>query len=233
MAWIDFRELRDKLDFREVLRDYGVDINAPLDFALKGLDPEHSYLKERGFTPNTIAHFELGYCSRGLMQGRVAIPLRNGEGKLIGYAGRVVDDSLITAENPKYRFPSAREHDGKRFEFSKSFFLYNGNAILSPAEELVIVEGFPATWWLRQNGFHSTVALMGATCSAEQAALIVGTVPRRGRIWIFTDGNQAGRYRAQSLLTQLAPYRFVRWVELRDDRKPTDCRPDELRNLFE
>src|SRR5579871_5308155 len=28
MAWVDFRELREKLDFREVLRHYGVEIKA-------------------------------------------------------------------------------------------------------------------------------------------------------------------------------------------------------------
>jgi DNA primase len=48
-------------------------INAPLDFALKGLDPDHSYLLNRGFTPETIKRFELGFCSRGLMKDRIAI----------------------------------------------------------------------------------------------------------------------------------------------------------------
>jgi len=71
-------------------------VNAPLDFALKGLDPEHPYFRGRGLTSETIGRFELGYCSRGLMQNRIAIPLRNSDGQLIGYAGRVVDDALIT-----------------------------------------------------------------------------------------------------------------------------------------
>jgi DNA primase len=208
-------------------------VNAPLDFALKGLDPEHPYLRGRGFTSETIARFELGYCSRGLMQGRIAIPLRNSEGQLIGYAGRAVDDALVTEDNPKYRFPSKRERDGKQFEFSKSLFLYNGHAIASPAEELIIVEGFAATWWLVQNGFPRTVALMSATASPEQIALIVGMVPRRGRLWILTDGNQAGRFCGESLVKQLSPYRFVRWVVLKEGRRPVDCDRDELRQLLE
>ena len=28
MTWVNFKELREKLDFREVLRHYGVEINA-------------------------------------------------------------------------------------------------------------------------------------------------------------------------------------------------------------
>ncbi len=75
-------------------------INAPLDFVLKGLSQEHPYLRERGFTPETIAHFELGYAGRGLMQGRIAIPLRNQKGELIGYAGRLVDERRVNAFPP-------------------------------------------------------------------------------------------------------------------------------------
>ena len=205
-------------------------INAALDFALKGLDPEHPYLLNRGFTSETIRHFELGFCSRGLMKDRIAIPLRNAEGQLVGYAGRVIDDSLITPENPKYRFPSSRVHEGKTYEFSKSLFLYNGHAISSPAEDLVIVEGFAATWWLCQNGFPRTVALMSANASTEQIALIVGMVPRRGRIWILTDANQSGRFGAESLLKQLSPYRFVRWAVLL--KRPVECDRDEIKALI-
>ena len=207
-------------------------VNAPLDFSLKDLDPDHPYLLGRGFTKETIEKFELGFCSRGLMKDRVAIPLRDAQGKLIGYAGRVIDDKAITEENPKYRFPAAREREGKRYEFSKALFLYNGNNIVVPTEELVIVEGFPAVWWLVQNEFDNTLGLMSATISAEQIELIVGMVPRRGRIWILSDGDQAGRFCAEGLLKQLAPYRMVRWPEHKDGRKPQHCTLDELRNML-
>jgi DNA primase len=42
----------------------GAVINAPLDFELKGLDPNHPYLRKRGFTPETVAHFGLGLTPR-------------------------------------------------------------------------------------------------------------------------------------------------------------------------
>jgi DNA primase len=204
-------------------------VNAPLDFSLKNLDPDHPYLRDRGFTKETIARFELGFCSRGLMKDRIAIPLRDPQGKLIGYAGRVVDDAAITEENPKYRFPGMREHDGKRFEFSKGLFLYNGHAVITPAEELVVVEGFAAVWWCVQHGFNHVVGLMAATCSAEQAALIVGMVPRKGKIWIMPDGDQQGKFCAESLLKQLSPFRMARWPELKGGRKPQQLSGDELR----
>jgi DNA primase len=205
-------------------------VNAPLDFSLKNLDTDHPYFFDRGFTRETIERFELGYCSRGLMKNRIAIPLRDAVGKLIGYAGRVIDDAQITEENPKYRFPSVRERDGKRYEFSKEVFLYNGHRLATPVEELIVVEGFSATWWLVQQGFHNTVGLMSATCSHEQAGLIVGLVPRKGKIWIMPDGDQAGRFCAESLLKRLSPFRMVRWPELRGGRKPHHLSGDELRD---
>jgi DNA primase len=207
-------------------------VNAPLDFTLKGLDPDHAYLRQGGFTRETIDHFELGYASRGMMQGRIAIPLLNPDGKLIGYAGRIVDDSVINEETPKYLLPSSRVHDGKQYEFNKSLFLYHGHAVEAPADDLVIVTSFRSTWWTWQNGFRHVVALMGSSCSPQQSQLIIGMVPRKGRVRVFTDGTKVGRYCAEEVLRLVTPYRFCRWIELRDNRKPTDCKPDELRELL-
>jgi DNA primase len=208
-------------------------VNAPLDFMLKNLDPDHPYLRERGFTRETIDHFELGYASRGLMQGRIAIPLRNAKGQLIGYAGRVVDDALICADIPKYRFPTPRDHDGKRYEFNKALVLYNGHGIEQPAEELIVVSGFSSVWWLWQHGHRQVVALMGSNCSPEQATAIVGMVPRSGRVRIFTDGTKVGSYCGEEVLRLVAPYRFCRRVVLQHDRKPIDCTQDELQELLQ
>jgi len=91
-------------------------INQPLDFELKGLNAEHPYLTSRGFTLETIQHFGLGFCGRGLLKSRVAIPLHDANGKLVGYAGRVVDDETISDENPRYRFPGKRENVTERIK---------------------------------------------------------------------------------------------------------------------
>jgi DNA primase len=152
--------------------------------------------------------------------------------QLIGYAGMLVDDALVAEDNPKYRFPVSRDHDGKRYDFDKSLFLYNGCAIGSDAEEITVVSNFPSVWWLWQHGYTNTIALMGSGCSPEQARLIVGLVPRSGRVKIFTDGTKVGRYCGDEVLGLVAPYRFCRRVMLEHDRTPTDCRPDELSDLL-
>jgi DNA primase len=207
-------------------------VNAPLDFTLKTLDAEHPYLKERGLTRETVSYFGLGYSSRGLLQQRIAIPIHNAKAQLVGYAGRLVDDALIDDEHPKYRFPSARERDGVRYEFRKSLLLYHLHAHAEHLTDLVVVEGFASVWWLWQCGFPNAVALMGSSCSPEQAALVVTRVVPSGRVWVFPDGDEAGARCATSVLSQVSPHRFCRWVRLDPGRQPTECSAQQLRELL-
>jgi DNA primase len=161
------------------------------------------------------------------MKGRIAIPLHNAEGALIGYAGRIVDEEAIGKNTPRYLFPGSRERNGTRHEFRKSAFLYNGFRVGNPSE-LVVVESFTAVWWLTQAGITNVVALMGASCSEKQAALLRDLVPEDGSIWLFPDGDKAGERMAEETLVMLAPYRFVRWVKLDEGQQPTDVGKEEL-----
>jgi CHC2 zinc finger/Toprim domain len=207
-----------------------VQVNPVLAFELKDLDTQHSYLPSRGLTPETIAHFGLGYCSRGLMKNRIVIPLRDEAEQLIGYAGRVVDDTTISADCPRYLLPSSREHKGERLEFRKGLFLYQGYAVDKPVNDLVVVEGFTAYWWLWQHGYRAMVALMGASASSEQIALMVQKTKPKGRIWLMPDGDAAGHQCAAQVLPLLAVHRSVRLIPL--DKQPTDLSADELKHCL-
>ncbi len=207
-------------------------VNPPLDFELKGLDHGHEYLTGRGFTVGTMQRFGVGFCSRGMLKDRVAIPLHDSTGSLIGYAGRVVDDETITDDNPRYRFPASREREGTMIEFRKSQFLYNGHRITTPVDDLVVVEGFPSVWWLHQHGCPPTVALMGSECSEEQADLIAASVKPTGRLWLMSDGDKAGVRLAHEFLALLSPRRFVRWLKLGEGRQPTDVPALTLKTDF-
>jgi DNA primase len=208
-------------------------INPPLDFELKDLDPKHPYLLNRGFTAETISHFGLGYCKRGMLQGRVVIPLYDPAGRLIGYAGRLVDDSRVSDENPKYKFPPSRLRNDQVLEFRKSLFLYNGQCIEAPVHDLIVVEGFPSVWWLWQHGYRDAVSVMGSSCSAEQGELIVGLVEPSGSVWAFTDGDDGGERCAGSVLLQVGQHRSVRHVPLSKGEQPTACSETELAALLE
>jgi DNA primase len=209
-------------------------INAPLDFELQNLDRGHPYLLSRGFMPETIEYFGLGFCSKGLMKNRIVIPLRDDKAVLVGYAGRVVDDKLITDANPRYRFPSGRTRNGIFYDFQKSRFLYNGFALACQRKlrQIYVVESFTACWWLHQSGIPNVIALMGASCSSHQAKLLIGLLVPHGLVTILTDGDEAGERCAVSVFTEVAPYRRVRWAKLETGKQPTDFTAEELRTML-
>jgi DNA primase len=197
-------------------------VNAPLDFELKKLEPSHPYLDKRGFTKETIEHFGLGFCFKGLLAGRIAIPVHAPDGKLVGYCGRIVDDTKINEANPRYKFPPPRQRTGVTYEFHKSKLLYNAHRILKPVENLIVVEGFPSVWWSHQMGFADAVALMGWAMSEEQAAIIAELVSPSGTVWLIPDGDEAGKKCAEAALPRLALNRRVRLIKLDEGKQPTD-----------
>lgn len=207
-------------------------VNPPIDFELKTLDANHPYLRERGLTEMTISHFGLGFCNRGMLKGRIAIPLHDPQGRLVGYAGRLTKDSDISDRNPKYLFPGERVRDGVKIEFRKSLLLYNAHRIKGPVDHLFVVEGFMSTFWLWQAEYVNTVALMGSSCSEEQGEIIVDLVKPDGRVWLIPDGNNAGRQCALSALAQLSPHRFMRWIQLSADEQPTDVLTQDWPAMF-
>jgi len=215
-----------------MLKGLPVVVNRPFDFELKKLDARHPYLRNRGFSPDTINYFSLGFCSQGFLKHRVAIPLHDDDGQLVGYAGRVVDDATITEDKPRYRFTGERKRDGKIFEFRKTQFVYNSFRIRTPVDDLIIVKSFTAVWWLHQNKLPSVVSTMGSNCSETQASFIVSLVKPSGRVWIMPDGDKTGERHAQTLLKLISPFRFVRWVKLDEDIQPTDLSSEQLKASF-
>jgi len=207
-------------------------VNGRLDFELKGLDSGHPFFGENGIHRETISLFGLGFCERGLLKDRIAIPLHDPDGALVGYAGLLANEAQVTSDNPRFRFPGRRERNGKLFEFRKSLFLYNGNRIAVPCDDLIVTEGFESVWWLKQNGLSRSVAVMGSDCSARQAELIVSALPPTGRAWALSDEGEYGRRFAMSMLVQVSPHRFVRWAKLAAGVKPSRLTGEELKALF-
>lgn len=176
-------------------------VNPPLTFELKNLNPDHPYLKERGLTPETIHRFGLGFCKKGLMAGRVVIPIHNEKGGLIAYAGRAIDEQ--GEKDGRYKLPS---------RFQKSFVLFNLHRAKEHVKEkgLVLVEGYFSVFRLFQAGFPQAVALMGSTLSAIQEELIISTVGHGGKIVLLMDNDEAGRNCQKDVLERLVRRCFVK-----------------------
>lgn len=174
--------------------------NPVLTFSLDNLDANHPYLTERGLSAETIAHFGIGHCKSGIMAGRIAIPIHNAKGKIVGNAGRWPGSPPDGKE--KYRLPG---------KFRKLLELYNAHrAFAEPAEDtLWIVEGFFDVFHLWQTGNRKVVALMGTHLSTAHEALLKKHLNHDSRIIVSLDDDDAGHKATSSIIARLAAICFV------------------------
>jgi DNA primase len=195
-------------------------VNPPLTFELQ-LEPEHEYLTGRGLTPETVQHFSLGFCNRGSMKGRVAIPIHNASGELVAYAGRWVGpDKEIPEGEGKYKLPAG---------FHKSRVVYNLHRVPEGTKEVVLVEGFFSVHWLHQNGWPNTVSVMGSSLSAEQLELL--TTRFKG-VRLLLDGDNAGVEASKAIALQLASRVWVRICSCPEGLQPDRLPAHELAALL-
>ena len=184
--------------------------NKPLKFRLDKLDRDHPYLTERGLTAETIEEFGIGYCSKGMMEGRIAIPIQNAQAEVVAYAGRWPGEPA--EDTPKYKLPQG---------FRKSLELFNiHRAIKEPPDKpLVIVEGFFDAMKLHQHGCRKVVALMGSTLSPAQEELIRKHTNRTTHIIVMLDEDEAGKFGRQDIAIHLSRFAFVHIHEFGERNK--------------
>ena len=189
--------------------------NKPRPYELP-LDVEHEYLAKRGLTTELIETFGLGYCDRGFLHGRVAIPLHSPRGVLIGYAGRWASDAL-PGRTQKYLLPPG---------FKKRSVLFNYHRAAG-GRHLVIVEGYWSVFRLHALSMPS-VALMGRTLSEEQHELL--RYSRAQLITVLLDGDEPGRSATEKIVPRLAGKFFVRAPHLPHGEAPDTVAQDLLIN---
>lgn len=196
--------------------------NKPLGFTLK-LDSEHPYLADRGLTPATIEAFGVGYCTRGTMKGRIAIPIRNRSGEIVGYAGRWADDGDPPKGEGKYKLPKG---------FHKGLELFGADQVSAPADSLVIVEGFFPCMRLSQLGIPA-VATMGSSVTDDQAKRIVELTAPQAKIVLLYDEDDTGQEGREKAAAKLANERFVRILRLpQEGMQPDNLSDEEILTLI-
>jgi len=189
--------------------------NKPLKFRLEKLEREHSYLIERGLTLETIIDFGVGHCSKGMMAGRIAIPIHNPEGEVVAYAGRWPGEP--PEGTPKYKLPQG---------FRKGVELFNiDRAIKEPPDDaFLVVEGFFGCMAVHQNGYRKVIALMGSTMTAAQEELIRRHTNPHSRVIVMLDEDEAGQAGREDIACRLSRFCFVKVHEF---EKP-DMQPEQL-----
>jgi DNA primase len=203
------------------------------------------YLKARGISGDCATDFMLGYApvqwkplleqfdSKALMdcgllgsndngdvygrfRGRLMFPIRNRRGRIVGFGGRVLDDSL-----PKYL------NSPETALFSKGKEVYGLYELLEKSAKpprILIVEGYMDVIALAQFGIHHAVAVLGTATSRDHLDLLF----RFSSELVFCfDGDKAGQAAAwrvmESAFSSLKDGRQVRIMML-----PPQHDPDSL-----
>jgi DNA primase len=209
--------VRPQLPRRDQLVTKKRESNPALSFCLTGLDATHPYVSARGLSWATATHFGIGfYNGRGIMHGRLAIPIHDEHGRLVAYGGR----SVVT-EDPRYRFPAG---------FRKSVVLFNYHRAAALARDgVVVVEGFFDSMRVHQAGYQSVVALMGAALSGAQENLVA---QRFRQVTLMLDGDQAGRTASRAAAQRLAGRCSIRQIMLASGRQPDQMSNEEIHQIL-
>ncbi|TPW18783.1 MAG: DNA primase, partial [Halothiobacillaceae bacterium] len=147
-------------------------------------------------------------------RNRIIFPIRDTRGRVIGFGGRVIDNS----DTPKYlNSPeSALFHKGREL-----YGLYEAKKALRHCERLLVVEGYMDVVMLAQHGIHYAVATLGTAATPQHVEKLFRSTTEV--IFCF-DGDNAGRTAAwramQHTLPAMREGRQARFMFLPDGEDP-------------
>ncbi len=210
--------------------------------------PVIQYLKNRGLTGKNVKHFQMGFAPNawdslvktlknpGLLlqsgltiqhdsgkhydrfRNRIVFPIRDKIGRVVGFGGRVLDDS-----KPKYlNSPETPVFHKQQILYG----LYEYFLSKQKATTAIIVEGYMDVVMLHQHGFYSAMATMGTAFGEWHVKTLFGQF---SEVCFCFDGDEAGKQAAWKALQVMLPYmedgRVIKFVIL-----PTGQDPDDFVN---
>ncbi len=131
---------------------------------LNYLEPAHDALKGLGIATETLEHFGAGYAPKGIMRGRLAIPIHNLKGQLVAYCGHMVGEG----QEPKLIFPNG---------FDPAAYLFNAQRIAEG--ELILTRSVLSPMKAFEAGIENTIAVLTEVISADQLTLIADLMRAR------------------------------------------------------
>lgn len=144
---------------------------------------------------------------------RVMFPIRDRRGRVIGFGGRVLDDST-----PKYLNSPETPIFSKGLEL---YGFYEAKQANRDLHRLLVVEGYMDVVALAQHGVDWSVASLGTSTTSEQIQLMFRNT---SEIICCYDGDRAGRDAAwrtlQNSLPQLQDGRQIKFMFLPDGEDP-------------
>jgi hypothetical protein len=131
---------------------------------LSYLQVEHEGVQKLGVSVETCRAFDAGYAPKGIMRGRLAIPVHDWEGTLVAYCGRALGD-----ESPTLTFPNG---------FKPEEHIFGAHRV--DGAELVLVRDPLEAMTASENGIENVVAFLTDVVSAEQLQRLAALMDEKG-----------------------------------------------------
>jgi DNA primase len=134
-----------------------------------------------------------GYYDR--FRDRVTFPIRNVQGQIVGFGGRILPSSPVSTERPQPKYYNSAE----TALFSKSEQLYGidqAKQAAAKAGYVAIVEGYTDVLMAHQHGIGQVAATMGTALNARHVKNLKRIVSRVVLVFDADAGGDAGVDRA-------------------------------------
>lgn len=139
------------------------------------------YTEDQAVAAGVASRFESGEI-RDFIRGRLTFVLRDGDGQVIGFAGRSLDGT-----NPKYlNTPQTELFDKGRMLYG----LDRARDAIAREGVAVVVEGYMDVITAHERGYQNVVASMGTALTEEQVKLLRARAPR---VVLALDADAAGQ----------------------------------------
>ncbi len=174
----------------QTIKKYG------LGYSSDSWDELTKFLRSKGYSDDEIVDAWLGGRSKkgtvfDMFRKRVMFPIIDLRGNIIGFGGRVLDDS-----QPKYL------NTGATPVFDKGSNLFSMNfAKNSDTKRIILCEGYMDVIAVNQAGFENVVATLGTAITPDQARLISHYAEE---VVVAYDSDGAGQKATQKAINHFA-----------------------------
>jgi DNA primase len=202
-----------------------------LGYAPQGWETVYSYLVEQKHYPVQLVEQAglikprqsggSGYYDR--LRDRIVIPIRDTQGRVIGFGGRSLGD-----EQPKY----LNSPETELFDKGKTLFaLDKAKNAISKEDKAIVVEGYFDAIALHAAGISNTVASLGTALSLDQVRQLLRYTESKQIILNF-DADKAGMQAAERAIGEIENLAYQGEVQLRVLNIPEGKDADEFLKTY-
>lgn len=160
----------------EIIKEFEIGLSLP------SMNDLTKLLLNKGYTINQLNSMDLSSSDHDTFINRIMFPIHDYSGKVIGFSGRIYDDSNLN----KY------QNTKQTILFKKGQVLYNyhrAKEAVRTKKSVIVMEGFMAVIRASSVGIKNAIALMGTSLTNEQALAIKKL---SNNIILCFDGDDAG-----------------------------------------